>query len=286
MPRDSNQVYTLPEAAFQPNTVAQPTPVNNNFSDIATALTASLTRGETTPYTRTLLDDADAAAARATLGVRTDTELWGGTAGGTANAVTLSLTPAITAYATGTVIRFVSAAANTGAVTVNVNGVGAVALNKGAGTTPLAAGDIPSGHIVTITYDGTRFVLVGVVSAYGATLGVSATAAAARTTLGATVIGSALFTAASTTGARSAIVAAADPTTSPGGPGSMQALNSGSGSQLEAPAGGVWICWWLGYSTTTFTLTSIFEVAEVAGGTLLKAGAPNIAYIGIAFRKS
>ena len=68
MPRDSNNVYTLPEAPFQPNTVAQPAPVNNNFSDIATALTDSLTRAETTPFTRGLLDDADAATARTTLG--------------------------------------------------------------------------------------------------------------------------------------------------------------------------------------------------------------------------
>jgi hypothetical protein len=67
MPRDSNNTYTLPEAPFQPNTVAQPTPVNNNFSDIATALTASLTRGETTAFSRSLLDDADAATARGTL---------------------------------------------------------------------------------------------------------------------------------------------------------------------------------------------------------------------------
>jgi hypothetical protein len=68
MPRDSNNTYTLPEAPFQPNTVAQPTPVNNNFSDIANALTASLTRGETTAFSRSLLDDADAATARGTLG--------------------------------------------------------------------------------------------------------------------------------------------------------------------------------------------------------------------------
>jgi hypothetical protein len=68
MPRDSNNTYTLPEAPFQPNTVAQPTPVNNNFSDIATALTASFTRGETTAFSRSLLDDADAATARGTLG--------------------------------------------------------------------------------------------------------------------------------------------------------------------------------------------------------------------------
>ncbi|HEV7455175.1 MAG TPA: hypothetical protein VGN96_00245 [Roseococcus sp.] len=69
MPRDSNNVYTLPEAPFQPNTVAQPGAVNNNFSDVAGALTDSLTRAETTAFTRGLLDDADAAAARNTLDV-------------------------------------------------------------------------------------------------------------------------------------------------------------------------------------------------------------------------
>lgn len=71
MPRDSNQVYTLPEAPFQTNTVAQPGAVNNNFSDIAAALTTSLTRAETTAFSRSLLDDPDASTARTTLGATT-----------------------------------------------------------------------------------------------------------------------------------------------------------------------------------------------------------------------
>lgn len=52
MPRDTSQVYTLPEAPFAANTLAQSARVNNNFSDIATALTNSLTRAESTVFDR------------------------------------------------------------------------------------------------------------------------------------------------------------------------------------------------------------------------------------------
>jgi hypothetical protein len=42
MPRDAAGTYTLPQAPFQPNTVARSALVNSNFSDIAAALTDSL----------------------------------------------------------------------------------------------------------------------------------------------------------------------------------------------------------------------------------------------------
>lgn len=83
--------------------------------------------------------------------------LWA-VAAGTADVITLPLTPAITAYKAGQTYRFKSTGANTGAVTLNVNGVGAQAITKN-GTTALAAGDIPSGVIVEVTYDGTNFQL-------------------------------------------------------------------------------------------------------------------------------
>jgi hypothetical protein len=298
MPRDGSGTYVAPEAAVITNTPISSASYNASLTDLGNAVTQSLSKdGQTIPtvnlpmgtYRHTNVGNGSARNDYAAIGqVQDAAVIWGGTAGGTANAITVSLSPAITAYTAGMVIRFINgASANTGATTLNVNGVGAVALNKGDGTTALAAGDLPAGHIVTVIYDGTRFRLVGVFSGYGATLGVSATAAAARAALGATATGSAVLTAANAAAARSAIVASADPTTSPGVVGTMQALNSGSGSQLEAPSGGgTWICWWLGYSTTTYTLVSIFEVAEVSSGTLLKAGAANIAYIGIAFRKS
>jgi hypothetical protein len=72
MPRDGSNNYTLPEAAFVNGIVADATAVNSDLSDIAAALTDSLCRStETTAYSRTLLDDASASAARTTLGATT-----------------------------------------------------------------------------------------------------------------------------------------------------------------------------------------------------------------------
>jgi hypothetical protein len=69
-----------------------------------------------------------------------------------------NLTPAITSYVAGQTFRFVAIGANTGAATINVDGLGAKALTK-SGSTALVAGDIASGSVVTVTYDGTRFQL-------------------------------------------------------------------------------------------------------------------------------
>lgn len=63
---------------------------------------------------------------------------------------------AVSAYAAGQAFRFVAAGANTGAVTLNVNGLGAKAVTK-RGATALAADDIAAGSVVTVVYDGTQF---------------------------------------------------------------------------------------------------------------------------------
>lgn len=83
---------------------------------------------------------------------------WGGTAGGTADARTVSITPALTAYFAGLTVRFINgAAANTGAATLNVDGLGAVAIRKGDGTVDLDPGDLPASALVTVVHDGTVF---------------------------------------------------------------------------------------------------------------------------------
>ncbi len=75
----------------------------------------------------------------------------------------ITLSPAPNAYATGQTFRFKANTANTGAATLNVNGLGAKTIVKGVNTT-LADGDIAANQINTVVYDGTNFVLQSPVS--------------------------------------------------------------------------------------------------------------------------
>lgn len=79
--------------------------------------------------------------------------------GGTADAITLTPAPAITAYAAGQRFTFVAEAANTGATTINVSGVGAKSITK-TGATALTAGDIADAALIQVVYDGTQFQLI------------------------------------------------------------------------------------------------------------------------------
>ena len=79
---------------------------------------------------------------------------------GTANAVVIALTPALTSYsaATGIPIRIKKVNIdNTGAVTVNVNGLGAVPILSNHGGGNLTAGQLNGGGVFDIIYDGTNF---------------------------------------------------------------------------------------------------------------------------------
>lgn len=83
---------------------------------------------------------------------------WGGTSGGTANAITAAV-PGWTSNITGAVVRFLAGGTNTAAATLNVSGVGAVAINKQTSNGPaaLTGGEIIAGQIVVATFDGTVF---------------------------------------------------------------------------------------------------------------------------------
>ena len=77
--------------------------------------------------------------------------------GGTADAATLTPTPAITAYSTGYSLTYITEGANTTTdPTVDVSSVGAVSLKKSDGS-DFAAGELTDDTRITITYDGTNF---------------------------------------------------------------------------------------------------------------------------------
>jgi hypothetical protein len=161
---------------FLINTAGQPvitgttissTTFNSLTADLATGLTTALTKdGQSTP------------TANIGMGAFKITNLGAGTVasdaarldqvqGGAATFITVAgtdtltgtTTPALAAYATGNQFSFVVANTNTGAVTLNVDGIGAKAITR-TGTTALVAGDMVAGQAVEIIYDGTRFQLV------------------------------------------------------------------------------------------------------------------------------
>ncbi len=81
-----------------------------------------------------------------------------GTTAGTSTAYTLTLSPAITAYTAGLSLWVKFHVANTGAATINVNGLGAKSLVKDI-STALIANDIPINQWYTLVYDGTNFLI-------------------------------------------------------------------------------------------------------------------------------
>jgi hypothetical protein len=71
---------------------------------------------------------------------------------------TANLTPAITAYTTGMLVRIKFTTANTGACTINLNGLGAKSIKTSAVADP-GDGTISAGLIADLIYDGTNFVI-------------------------------------------------------------------------------------------------------------------------------
>lgn len=82
-----------------------------------------------------------------------------GAAAGTANAITLSATPTVVAYAGGLTLVFKAAADNTAAVDVNVDSVGSADVKHSDGS-ELAAGDIQQDGVYVLIYTGSFFELV------------------------------------------------------------------------------------------------------------------------------
>ena len=78
---------------------------------------------------------------------------------GPLNAYVLTLNAAIPAYAPGSCYLFKAHLGNTGPVTLNVNGKGALAITKFVGgvPVPLSSGEISPAQLVRVCYDGAAF---------------------------------------------------------------------------------------------------------------------------------
>lgn len=75
------------------------------------------------------------------------------------NAYAITLSPALTSYAAGQMFHFSPGTANTGAATLNINGLGAKTIKKDK-TVDLVANDFVANQIVCVAYDGTNFQLI------------------------------------------------------------------------------------------------------------------------------
>lgn len=73
------------------------------------------------------------------------------TAGGTANALTITTNSPFTAYATGQIAVFKAASTNTGATTINANSIGAKSVRKD-GDADLEGGELSANHYYGVIY--------------------------------------------------------------------------------------------------------------------------------------
>jgi hypothetical protein len=158
------------------NTVISATVFNALTADLASGLTNCITKdGQSTPTANipmgsnkitglangTLIGDA------ANLGQVQSTVAKLISITGT-DTVLGTMSPTLTAYAAGQLFYFIASGANTGAVTLNIDALGAKAITRD-GSTALAAGDINSGEIVVVIYDGTRFQMINAANSFGNT---------------------------------------------------------------------------------------------------------------------
>jgi hypothetical protein len=167
MARNGSGTYTLPAGnPVVTGTTISSTWANNTLNDLGNAMTASLAYdGQTTPvanlpmgsFIHTGVGNAIARTNYASAGQVQDGTLSYLTGISGTDTITAIAPVSMSALAAGQTFRFIAAGANaTTSVTLNINSIGAKAVTKN-GTTALAIGDIVSGAIVEVTYDGTQF---------------------------------------------------------------------------------------------------------------------------------
>jgi len=214
--------------------------------DIADALTQSISADGQTTITAnlpmsTFRHTGVGAGVAATDYARLDqaqssSTIWGGNSTGAANVYACSLTPAISSYTGGLQLAFFAHQDNTGAATLNINGLGATNILSREGFT-LVPYSIKTSTVVHVVYNSSAFYLLSQTPIFQ---GYQAAAAAGTTQGTATAITSSFFV------ATSAVLGASDGVRLPAGkrgmkifvcmadPGSADAINvyPASGEQI------------------------------------------------------
>jgi hypothetical protein len=169
MSRNGSGIYSL--ATGNPvvtGATISSTWANASLSDIATALTGSIASdGQTTVtnnlpmgnYAHTGVAAATVRTMYATAGQAQDSAFTFLTSPAGTNTMTAIASLGMSTYVTGQRFFFVAPTTNTGACTLNINAIGIKSITK-LGTTALVAGDVISGAIIQVVYDGTEFQLL------------------------------------------------------------------------------------------------------------------------------
>lgn len=178
--RDGSGTYSLPEAPFVAGTTIASTAVNSDLSDIAAALTQSISKDGQTAYTgnqpmggnKLTGLGAGTAASDAARVDQVQAGLVGYAAASGTDTYTASMSPAVAAYTTGAAyrVKFTNANATT-TPTLNLNSLGAKTITRRDGSA-VAAGDIAAGGVYDLFYDGTNF-QIGSPSSVSAPVGAS-----------------------------------------------------------------------------------------------------------------
>lgn len=174
MARNGSGVYTLPAGnPVVTGTTISSTWANNTLNDLGNAMTASLAYdGQTVPvanlpmggYIHTGVGNATARTNYPSAGQVQDSALTYLTSITGTDTIVATAPVTMSAYAAGQTFRFIAAGTNaTTSVTININGIGAKNITKN-GATALGIGDIVSGSVVVINYDGTQFQITSTAS--------------------------------------------------------------------------------------------------------------------------
>ena len=175
MPRNGSGVYSPPAANYPAVAGTTITAADRNAidADTATALTSSVAVNGESVITNDIpmsnnkvtgLKTGTAATDAANLGqVQSGASTLLNSVTGT-DTITATLSPTLTAYAGGQMFKLIPANTNTGAVTININSLGAKAITKN-GATALESGDLAAGVLYVLEYDGTQFQALNILEA-------------------------------------------------------------------------------------------------------------------------